>query len=113
MLLTLLVLLVVLWFLGYLHIPSFTLPDVALFTVNGHVVTLVETLIFLVIMTAVGVLPTPLRQVGFALALVWVLSTLGVLAIPGLASILVIAIIVGLIAAVLGAAGGGTRTVVD
>jgi hypothetical protein len=102
MLITLLVLLVVLWFLGYIHISNFTLPDIALFSINGHVVTLVEALIFLVILSAVGVLPTPLRQIGFAVVLLWVLSTLGVVAIAGLASILVLAIIVGLLAALLG-----------
>jgi hypothetical protein len=102
MLLTLLVLLVVLWFFGYIHISNFTLPDIALFSVNGHVVTLVEALIFFVILSAVGVLPTPLRQIGFAVVILWLLSTLGVVAIAGLASMLVLAIIVGLIAALLG-----------
>jgi hypothetical protein len=102
MLLTLLVLLVVLWFLGYIQIPNFTLPDIALFSVNGHVVTLIEALIFLVIVSAVGLLPTPLRQIGFAVVVLWVLSTLGIIAIAGLASILVLAIIVGLLAALLG-----------
>ncbi len=99
---TLLVLLVALWFFGYLHIPNFSLPDISLFVVNGHVVTLLEVLIFCVVVSAVGILPTPLRQIGFAVALLWVLSTLGVIAIAGLASILVIAVIVGLVAALLG-----------
>jgi hypothetical protein len=101
MLITLLVLLVVLWFFGYIHVSNFTLPDIALLSVNGHVVTLVEALIFFVIVSAVGVLPTPLRQIGFAVVLLWLLSTLGVVAISGLASILVLAIIVGLVAALL------------
>ena len=102
MLITLLVLLVVLWIFGYIHIPNFTLPDLGLFSINGHVVTLLEVLIFFVIVSAVGVLPSPLRQIGFAIALLWVLSTLGVIAVAGLASLLVIAIAVGLVAALLG-----------
>jgi hypothetical protein len=102
MLLTVLVLLVVLWLLGYIHIPTLTIPDIPLFAVNGHVVTLVETLIFFVIVLAVGILPTPLRQIGYAIVVLWVLSTLGVIAIAGLSAILVLAIIVGLIAALLG-----------
>jgi hypothetical protein len=65
------------------------------------VVTLVEALIFLVIVSAVGLLPTPLRQIGFAIVVLWVLSMLGIIAIAGLASILVLAIIVGLLAALL------------
>jgi hypothetical protein len=102
MLMTLLVLLVVLWFFGYIHISNLSLPDISLFAVNGHIVTLLEVLIFVVIVFAVGVLPTPLRQIGFALVVLWVLSTLGVIAIAGLAPLVVIAIIVGLIAALVG-----------
>jgi hypothetical protein len=102
MLITVLVLLVVLWLLGYIHIPTLTIPDISLFAVNGHVVTLVETLIFFVIVLAVGILPTPLRQIGYAIVVLWVLSTLGIIAIAGLSAILVLAIIVGLIAALLG-----------
>jgi hypothetical protein len=55
-------------------------------------------LLFVVIVWAAGVLPTPLRQIGYAVAVLWVLSTLGIIAIAGLPSLLVIAIIVGLIA---------------
>ena len=102
MLVTILVLLVVLWFFGYIHGPNITIPDVTLFAVNGHDVTLLEALIFSVMLVAVGILPTPLRQIGYAIVVLWVLSTLGVLAIAGLASILVLAIIVGLIAALMG-----------
>jgi hypothetical protein len=102
MLITVLVLLVVLWLFGYIHVPNLTLPDITLFVVNGHGVTLLETLIFCVILVAVGILPTPLRQIGYAIAVLWVLSTLGVLAIAGLAGILVLAIIIGLVAAMIG-----------
>jgi hypothetical protein len=102
MLMTLLVLLVVLWFFGYVHISNLSLPDISLFAVNGHIVTLLELLIFVLIVLAVGVLPTPLRQIGFALVVLWVLSTLGVIAIAGLAPLVVIAIMVGLIAALVG-----------
>jgi hypothetical protein len=102
MLMTLLVLLVVLWFFGYIHISNLSLPDISLFAVNGHIVTLLELLIFVLIVLAVGVLPTPLRQIGFALVVLWVLSTLGVIAIAGLAPLVVIAIMVGLIAALVG-----------
>jgi hypothetical protein len=97
-LVTVLILLVVLWFLGYIHIGALTIPDIPLFMINGHMVTLVEVLIFFAIVWAAGILPTPLRQIGYAIAVLWVLSTLGIIAIAGLSSLLVIAIIVGLIA---------------
>jgi uncharacterized sodium:solute symporter family permease YidK len=113
MLITVLVLLVVLWLFGYIHIPNLTIPDMTLFAVNGHTVTLVEALIFCIILLAVGILPTPLRQIGYAIVVLWVLSTLGVIAIAGLASILVLAIIVGLIAALLGVLDSPRPTLSD
>jgi hypothetical protein len=102
MLLTVLILLLVLWFLGYLRIPNFVVPDIPLFVVNNHTVTLLEVIIFVVIVWAVGILPTPLRQIGIALVVLWVLATLAIIPMAGLSSLLVIAIIVGLIAALLG-----------
>ena len=111
MLITVLVLLVVLWLLGYIHISKLTLPDVSLFAINGHIVTLIELLIFVVILVAVSVLPTPLRQIGYAVVVLWVLSTLGIIAIAGLAPILVLAIIVGLIAALLGVLDSPRQTI--
>jgi hypothetical protein len=101
--LTILILLVVLWLLGYLAIPNLVIPDVPLFAINGHIVTLIELAILLVILAALGVLPSPLRQIGVALVVLWALATLGIIAVAGLSSILVIAIIVGLIAALLSA----------
>ena len=73
-----------------------------LFALNGHGVTLFEMLIFLVILFAVGILPTPVRQIGYAIAILWVLSTLGIIGIAELSGILVLAIIIGLIAALIG-----------
>ena len=102
MLLTILVLLIVLWFLGYVEISNVAIPNVPLFEINAHVVTLVALLIFVAIVWAVSILPTPLRQVGFAVVVLWVLATLGIILVAGLSSILVIAIIVGLIASLLG-----------
>ena len=106
MLLTIVVLLIVLWFLGYVQISNVAIPNVPLFDINAHTVTLVELLIFVAIVWAVSILPTPLRQVGFAVVVLWVLATLGIIAVVGLSSILVIAIIVGLIASLLGLTEG-------
>jgi len=102
MLLTIVVLLIVLWFLGYVQISNVVIPNVPLFMINEHLVTLVELLIFLAIVWAVSILPTPLRQIGFAVVVLWVLATLGIIAVAGLSSILVIAVIIGVIASLLG-----------
>ena len=102
MLAILILVLIFLWFIGYIHISGLTLPDINLFTINGHQVTLVELLIFLLIIAAAEALPSPLRQIAFVILLLWVLSTLGILVIAGLASILVLAVILGLILALFG-----------
>jgi hypothetical protein len=105
MLLTVLILLAALWVLGYLHLPNLALPDLPLFSITGHVITAVNVLIFAVIVWAVGILPSPLRQIGYAIVVLWVLATLGVIAVAGLSGLLVIAIIVGLIAALFSTRG--------
>lgn len=95
-----LVLLIALWLLGIIHIPSLTIPDTSLFSFNGHTITLLNVLTFLVIAWAIEMLPSPLRQIAMILILLWVLSVLGFIAIAGLSHLLVLAIIIGLILAV-------------
>lgn len=97
-----LILLIILWFLGYIHIGNLNLPDITLFTLNGQDITLIKLLIFAVIVWAIGILPTPLRQIGFVILVIWLLSLFGILAFAGLQSILVLAVIVGLVLALLG-----------
>jgi hypothetical protein len=91
-----LVILIALWVLGYLRIPGLVIPNIVLFTFNGVPITLWNVLILLVVAWAIGVLPRPFREIAGILLLLWILSTLGVLAITGLSSLLIIAIIIGL-----------------
>jgi hypothetical protein len=100
MLAALLLILIVLWFLGYIHIEGLTIPDIVLFSINGHPITLWSILILLVVSWAISILPTPFRQIVAVLLVIWILAVLGILAISGiaLANILVIAMIIGIIA---------------
>lgn len=97
MLVIIIILLIALWYLGYVQIPAFTLLNHVLFTINGHAITIWEILILLVVAWAVGILPTPLRQIAGVLLILWILATLGFIAVTGFSSIVVIAIIVGLV----------------
>lgn len=98
-----LVVLIALWFLGYIRIQGLPpIPDIQLFVINGRPITLWDLLILLVIGWAIGVLPSPLRQIAGVLLLLWILATLGILSIAGLPSIIVIAVIIGLVLALLG-----------
>ncbi len=102
MLAAVLVILIILWFLGYINIGGLNIPDITLFSINGQPITLISLLIFAVIVWAIGILPSPLRQIAFVILVIWLLSLFGILAFAGLQSILVLAVIVGLILALLG-----------
>lgn len=97
MLMAIVIILIILWFLGYAPLSGITIPNIALFTINNHAVTLWEILILAVIGWAIGILPRPLQAIASVLLVLWVLSVLGILAIAGLPNILVLVIILGLI----------------
>ena len=100
MLIAIVLILIVLWFLGYASISGISIPNFVLFTINNHPVSLWEILILAVIGWAIGILPRPLQAVASVLLLLWILSVLGILAIAGLPSIIVIVIIVALIVSI-------------
>jgi len=97
MLIAIVVILVILWFLGYMPISGIIIPNVSLFAINSHIVTLWELLILLVVVWAIGILPRPLQMIASILLVLWILSVLGIFAIAGLPNIIVLVIIVGLI----------------
>lgn len=94
-----LILLVVLWLLGYVSLPGIASLDIPLFSLNGESISLFDLLIFMLVVWAIGILPSPFREIASVLLVLWVLSIFNILAIAGLSSILLIAIIVGLVAA--------------
>ncbi len=96
MIFTILIILIVLWFLGYTPISSIHIPNATLFSLNNHPITLWNILIMLVVGWAISELPSPFREIASALLLFWVLSTIGILAIAGLSNILILAIIIGI-----------------
>ena len=97
MLIAIVIILIILWFLGYAPVSGISIPNFVLFTINNHAVTLWEVLILAVIAWAIGILPRPFQAVASILLILWVLSVLGVLAIGGLSNIIILVIIVGLI----------------
>ena len=97
MITAIIILLIILWFLGYAPLSGISIPNIVLFTINNHQVTLWEILILAVIGWAIGILPRPFQAVAGVLLLLWVLSVLGILAIAGISNIIILVIIVGLI----------------
>jgi|SRR3989338_9708706 len=96
MLISIIFILIILWFFGYSPI-SLSIPNIELFTINNHPVTLWEILILAVISWAIGILPRTLQTIASVLLVLWILSVLGIFAITGLPNIIVLVIIVGLI----------------
>jgi len=94
----LLILLVIFWALGYIQIGNITIPNALLFNFNGRPITLWDLFIFIIVLWAIGILPTPFREIAGVLLVLWVLSVLGLIAIAGLSNLIVIAIIVGIVA---------------
>ncbi len=91
------IVLILLWFLGYITIPGIAVPQFPLFQFNGKPVTLWDIVIFLVILWAIESAPSPIRKICIVLVIVWTLSTLHIIAITGLSTILVVAVIGGLV----------------
>jgi len=98
---TVLIVLIVLWVLGYAPVSGINIPDIVLFTLNNHPITLWNILILAAIGWVIGILPSPFREVASVILVLWVLSTIGILGISGLPSILVIAVIIGLVVFIL------------
>jgi hypothetical protein len=92
----------ILFYLGYIQIPGYTIPDINLFYINGNPITLFNLLIFLIFLSLIGLLPSPLRQIIFVGVIIWTLSILGILVISGLSMIIVAAVIIGVVAYLLG-----------
>lgn len=100
MLIAIIVILIILWFLGYAPISEISIPNISLFTVNNHAITLWEVLILAVIGWAISILPRPFQVVASVLLVLWVLSVLGIFAVAGLPNIIVPIIIIALIVSI-------------
>ncbi|MBP9719058.1 MAG: hypothetical protein KBD46_01190 [Candidatus Levybacteria bacterium] len=96
MLIGLLVILIVLWALGFLP-TDINIPNITFFVFNGRPITLIDLVVFGVIGWIVELLPSPFRLIASILLILWVLSVLGILAFTGLSQWLVLTIIVGLV----------------
>jgi len=103
MLVAILLILFLLWLMGY---GPFLVLHIILFRFNGLAVSIWDILIFFVLIWLVGALPSPFRQIAVVFILIWLLSLLGIIVVAGLSSILVIAIIVGVLLYLL---SGGSR----
>lgn len=87
--------LIILWLLGFLQVGLF---NITAFSLAGTVITLNDILLFLVIIWLIDILPSPFQQIAMVLFLLWILSSVGIIALAGFSEIVLVAIIVGVIA---------------
>lgn len=100
MLLLILVLLIVFWLLGIIqvNIPTF---DPVLFVLRGIDVSLFDLIVFFLIVAAIGILPSPFRQIAGVILVLWLLAFFGFIALAGLPSILILGLIIGIVVAMI------------
>lgn len=91
-----LLLMVLLYFYGYVQVPGITVPNPTLFIIHGQTVSLAALLIFFAILWTISVLPPILRIIGIILLVAWTLTELGFVVIAGLSNFIAIAVIVSL-----------------
>ncbi len=94
--------LVALWYLGYIHLPVFAIPDITLFLINGHPITLFNALIVIAVLILLVLIPYPFKQIIAVFFILFILTILGIIPIIGLAHLFVIAIIITFILFLLG-----------
>ena len=99
MLVALLLVLLILWLLGFLRVGNLEFLRVPVFAVDGRSVTLLDLLVPLAVILVIAFLPGPLAIAAAVLLALWVLSVLGLIAIEGipLSTLIILAIIVGLL----------------
>lgn len=93
MLVAIIIILSILWLLGYAPLSGLSIPNILLFPINNHMVTLWEVLIVLAVGWAISILPRTFQAIATLLLLLWILSVLGIFSIAGLPNIIVIVII--------------------
>ncbi len=84
-----LMILIVLFVTGYVTIPGVHIPNYQLYTYNHHIFTLNELLIFLVLFWIIGFVPRYLRIFVGALLIIWIVATLGIIAVTNLPAIVI------------------------
>lgn len=89
--------LIVLWFLGYVHLPAIPISDTSLFVLFGKTVTLYDLLIFILIFWLIDLLPGVFRTIATVLLIIWLLSFFGIIAVSGLTNVIVLVVIFSLI----------------
>lgn len=86
-----------LWLLGIIKIPWLVMPHFPVFSVLGYSITIQRLLIIGILIWLGTSLGSPFRQMLWVFFILWLLSTLSLITTLGMGSMIVTAIVVGLI----------------
>jgi len=89
-----LALLVILWLLGFVHIPFLSN---ALFSISNHPFSLHSILLLILIVFVINFLPGIFRTIAIVLFIFWLLSLFGVFVFGGLGQIILIILILAVL----------------
>jgi hypothetical protein len=104
MLIALVLVLAILWVLGYLQIGNLEFLRVPVLSVGERTVTLLDILVALTVILVITALPGFLAVAAGVLLTLWLLAVFGLIAIEGipLSTLIILVIIVGLLVHLLG-----------
>src|SRR3989344_9234525 len=94
--------LIILWLLGAVRIPAFSLVNSPLIYLGRKAVGLYDILVPVLIIWLIRILPSPLREIAAFFLIIWLLSFFGVFYLGGLYNLLILILILGLLLHLLG-----------
>lgn len=86
-----------LWLLGIIKIPWLVMPRFPVLSIMGYSLTIERLLIFGIVIWLAMNLGSPFRQMIWVFSILWLLSILGIVIVGGMGTLVLIAVIVGLI----------------
>src|SRR3989338_5678106 len=102
MLTYLLLILILLWILGVVRIPLFSVINIPLLYIGRRAVGLYDILVFVLILWLIRILPSPLREIVTVFLILWLLSFFGLFFFGALYNLLLLILILGLILHIFG-----------
>lgn len=88
---------VVLWLLGIVNVPWLMRPHFPSLNILGFHLTLEKLLIIIALVWIASSLGGVIGKIVWVLVVLWLLSTLGIIAVGGLSNLLVIGVVVGIV----------------
>lgn len=94
--------LILFWLLGIVKFPVLSVVNSPIIYLGYKAIGVYDILVFILIVWLIRVLPSPLREIVSLFLVIWVLSFFGLFFFGGLANLLILLLIIGLILHIFG-----------